>query len=78
MTEPIGGRPGHFSRAMWRTFGTERCTRLTVAASLEACDFQIRSQVIWAKPSLVIGRGHYHWQHEPCWYAVRTTGHWNG
>jgi DNA modification methylase len=19
----------------------------------------------------VIGRGHYHWQHEPCWYAVR-------
>ncbi len=32
----------------------------TVAASLEACHFQIRSQVIWAKPSLVIGRGHYH------------------
>ena len=50
----------------------------TVAASLEVCGFQIRSQVIWAKPSLVIGRGHYHWQHEPCWYAVRTTGHWNG
>ena len=50
----------------------------TVAASLEACHFQIRSQVIWAKPSLVIGRGHYHWQHEPCWYAVRATGHWNG
>jgi DNA modification methylase len=49
-----------------------------VAESLEACDFQIRSQVIWAKPSLVIGRGHYHWQHEPCWYAVRSTGHWNG
>lgn len=50
----------------------------TVAASLESCGFEIRSQVIWAKPSLVIGRGHYHWQHEPCWYAVRTTGHWNG
>ncbi len=50
----------------------------TVANSLEACDFQIRSQIIWAKPSLVMGRGHYHWQHEPCWYAVRGTGHWNG
>ena len=50
----------------------------TVAASLEACNFEIRSQVIWAKPSLVIGRGHYHWQHEPCWYAVRNAGHWNG
>ena len=25
-------------------------------------------------------RGHYHWQHEPCWYAVRTgaKGHWAG
>lgn len=50
----------------------------TVAASLEASGFRIRSQVIWAKPSLVIGRGHYHWQHEPCWYAVRAKGHWNG
>ena len=49
-----------------------------VAESLEACGFQIRSQIIWAKPSLVMGRGHYHWQHEPCWYAVRGTGHWNG
>ena len=25
-----------------------------------------------------MGRGHYHWQHEPCWYAVRGTGHWVG
>ncbi|AEI94198.1 DNA methyltransferase [Roseobacter litoralis] len=22
--------------------------------------------------------GHYHWQHEPAWYAVRGTGHWSG
>ena len=32
----------------------------TVAESLEACGFEIRSQIIWAKPSLVMGRGHYH------------------
>ncbi len=52
----------------------------TVAASLEACGFGIRAQVIWAKERLVLGRGHYHWQHEPCWYAVRdgATGHWSG
>ena len=49
-----------------------------VAASLEACGFQIRAQVIWAKDLLVLGRGHYHWQHEPCWYAVRGQGHWAG
>lgn len=50
----------------------------TVAKSLTASGFQIRAQIIWAKERLVMGRGHYHWQHEPCWYAVRGTGHWNG
>jgi DNA modification methylase len=51
-----------------------------VAESLQTSDFAIRSQIIWAKPSLVMGRGHYHWQHEPCWYAVRKneTGIWKG
>jgi len=51
-----------------------------VQTSLESAGFAIRCQIIWAKPSLVIGRGHYHWQHEPCWYAVRAkgTGHWAG
>lgn len=49
-----------------------------VAESLEASGFQIRAQIIWAKDRLVMGRGHYHWQHEPCWYGVRGTGHWAG
>ena len=50
----------------------------TVAESLTACGFDIRAQIVWAKDRLVLGRGHYHWQHEPCWYAVRGTGHWMG
>jgi DNA modification methylase len=50
----------------------------TVAESLVAAGFAIRSQIIWAKERLVIGRGDYHWQHEPCWYAVRKKGHWAG
>jgi DNA modification methylase len=52
----------------------------TVAESLMACSFDIRAQIIWAKERLVMGRGHYHWQHEPAWYAVRSggTGHWAG
>jgi len=51
-----------------------------VAQSLEACGFEIRSQIIWAKRALVIGRGNYHWQHEPCYYAVKKNGksHWCG
>ena len=49
-------------------------------ASLEASGFGIRAQIIWDKTRLVIGRGDYHWQHEPCWYAVRKgcKGHWAG
>ena len=52
----------------------------TVAESLTACGFAIRSQIIWAKERLVLSRGDYHWQHEPCWYAVREKGkgHWSG
>lgn len=38
----------------------------TVAESLVACGFDIRSQIIWAKERLVLSRGHYHWMHEPC------------
>jgi DNA modification methylase len=50
----------------------------TVAESLVACDFQLRSQIIWNKTVMVMGRGDYHWQHEPCWYAVKGTGKWEG
>lgn len=42
-----------------------------VAASLKSVGFEIRSQIIWNKATLIIGRGDYHWKHEPCWYAVR-------
>jgi DNA modification methylase len=52
----------------------------TVIDSLEAVGFVIRSQIVWAKSRFVLGRGDYHWQHEPCLYAVRkgATGHWQG
>lgn len=50
----------------------------TVATSLVGQGFTIRAQIIWAKERLVIGRGDYHWQHEACWYAVRTKGNWTG
>lgn len=51
-----------------------------VADSLTACGFERRALIVWAKHQLVIGRGHYHHQHEPCWYCVRkgATGHWAG
>ncbi|MDA0342098.1 MAG: site-specific DNA-methyltransferase [Proteobacteria bacterium] len=52
----------------------------TVIESLAAVDFETRAQIIWAKDRLVLSRGDYHWQHEPCNYSVRKSrkGHWAG
>jgi len=52
----------------------------STASQLEESGFEIRSQIIWRKPSFPISRGHYHWQHEPCWYAVRrgAAARWTG
>ena len=45
---------------------------LPVAAlGLDACGFIRRSLIIWDKGHIVISRGHYHWRHESCWYAVK-------
>jgi len=51
-----------------------------VAASLRGIGFEIRAQVIWRKQHFVMSRGHYHWGHEPCWYAVLKgrSSHWRG
>lgn len=51
-----------------------------VAEHLRVAGFELRSEIIWAKPYAPISRGHYNWQHEPCWYAVRkgATASWSG
>ena len=51
-----------------------------VAESLIASGFDIRAQIVWSKNRFALGRGDYHWQHEPCWYAVRkgARSHWQG
>lgn len=50
----------------------------TVFDSLVASGFSIRAEIVWAKSQLVMSRGHYHPQHESCWYAVRGTASWSG
>jgi DNA modification methylase len=52
----------------------------TVARGLHDAGFKVRSQIIWAKNRFAMSRGDYHWQHEPCFYAVRrgATGKFMG
>jgi DNA modification methylase len=51
-----------------------------VASGLTSVGFEIRAQIIWRKQHFAMSRGHYHWGHEPCWYAVRKgqRSNWSG
>jgi len=51
-----------------------------VANSLAAVDLEVRYLVIWAKHQHTFGRGHYHHQHEPCWFVIRKdqSASWAG
>jgi DNA modification methylase len=35
------------------------------AAAAAAADVILHRQIIWVKPVLLLGRGHFHWKHEP-------------
>jgi hypothetical protein len=80
MTAPIGARPGSCFPAIFAYVWHAGLHASLVQASLEAAEFEMRAQIVWAKNQMTIGRGNYHWQHEPCWYAVRTgtKGNWQG
>ena len=49
-------------------------------ASLESVGFEVKTTITWAKSQFVVGRSHYHVQHEPCFYAVRkgSSASWAG
>lgn len=51
-----------------------------VAAGLESIGFRIRAQIVWVKQHFALGRGDFHWAHEPAWYAVREgkSSNWCG
>lgn len=42
-----------------------------VQQSLAKVGLTLRAQIIWVKHRPALSRGHYHWQHEPSFYAVR-------
>ena len=45
----------------------------TVFASLEACQFEVRAEIVWVKQRPAIGWGRYAAQHESCFYAVNGS-----
>lgn len=51
-----------------------------VQTSLEKAGYKILYSIIWIKSNFALGRGDYHWKHEPCWYAVKIgeNHNWQG
>jgi DNA modification methylase len=47
-------------------------TRRDFEFAMQAAGLQERQYIIWVKPSFVLGRSDYHWQHEPCYYAGKA------
>lgn len=44
---------------------------IEVGQGLERIGFELKQMLVWRKPHFVLSRQHYHWQHEPAWYARR-------
>jgi len=51
-----------------------------VSQNIIDCGYEIISQIIWVKNNFALSRGDYHWQHEPCVYAVKQGAkhNWQG
>lgn len=50
-----------------------------VQAGLERIGFTVAQTIIWDKTRFALSRSHYHWQHEPCFYARKTGARrWRG
>lgn len=50
-----------------------------VEASLKAAKFNVRAQIVWVKTQFALGRGNFHWQHEPAFYVQKegaVEDHW--
>jgi DNA modification methylase len=52
----------------------------TVQIFLEKLTCEWKYLIIWNKDLMVIGRGNYHWKHEPCLYMIRKgcKTNWQG
>lgn len=55
-------------------------TRTSFERALTAAGLEERQYLIWVKPAPVLGRSHYQWAHEPCFYLGRQgiTPRWAG
>ncbi len=70
----------HFLGDVVYAWSAQGALSLAAGAAIQSIGFEIRNMLVWRKARLVISRGAYHYQHEPCWYAVRkgASAKWAG
>lgn len=52
--------------AAWYLWHAHLTQGFFAAAAAAAAQVVLHRQIIWVKPVLLLGRGQYHWKHEPC------------
>ena len=52
--------------AAWYLWHAHLTQGFFAAAAAAAAHVILHRQIIWVKPVLLLGRGQYHWKHEPC------------
>jgi DNA modification methylase len=52
--------------AAWYLWHAHLTQGFFAAAAAAAAQVILHRQIIWVKPVLLLGRGQYHWKHEPC------------
>ncbi len=52
--------------AAWYLWHAHLTQGYFAAAAATAAQVVLHRQIIWVKPRLILGRGQYHWRHEPC------------
>lgn len=55
--------------AAWYLWHAQLTQGFFAAAAAAAAGLLIHRQIIWVKPSLIMGHGDYHWKHELCFYG---------
>lgn len=55
--------------AAWYLWHAQMTQGFFAAAAAAAAAVIIHRQIIWVKPSLIMGHGDYHWKHELCFYG---------
>lgn len=57
------------ANAGWYLWHAHLTQGFFAAAAAAAANVVLHRQIIWVKPQLILGRGQYHWMHEPCFFG---------